>query len=142
MIRRTTLTYTDGTQEIIDHGGKLTGLFYPTKLEDFKEYHGKLIAHIKSEAKTHWRDPNDPYVIDYDEDIKHAPMTATLTIDFEDGTQEKIELDKAIELKLSDERLKSIEFRECKNGKWIMSYASHLFKGRKFTNVHCSKEAR
>jgi len=64
---------------------------------------------------------------------------ATLTIDFDDGTQEIITLSSTVELKLSDDRLKSIEFRECKNGKWIMSFASHLFKDRKFAGLKCDK---
>lgn len=66
-------------------------------------------------------------------------MKAKLLIEFEDGEKEEINLDSAIELKLSDDRLKSIEFRECKNGKWIMAYGTNLFKGRKFKNIHAFK---
>ena len=66
-------------------------------------------------------------------------MKAQLKITFEDGSEEAIELDSVIELKLSDDRLKSIEFRECKNGKWVMAYASHLFKGKKFKGITCTK---
>lgn len=79
MIRRTTLTYTDGTEDVINHGGKLTGLFYPTELQDFKVYRGKMITHIKSEAKPYYRDDKHPFKIDYDEDVnpfkvsEHSP---------------------------------------------------------------------
>lgn len=69
MIRRTTLTYYDGSEDIIDHGGKLEGLMYPTKLEDFRLYDNKIITHIKSEAKAHYCSEDDPYVVDYDEDV-------------------------------------------------------------------------
>lgn len=66
-------------------------------------------------------------------------MTATLEINYEDGTKESIVLDRAIELNISEDRPKSLCFNQLTNGKWVMTVTKHLFNGKKFDNVQCSK---
>lgn len=65
--------------------------------------------------------------------------TATLTLNFEDGTHKDIILSKAIELRIGEERKQSLEFRETKNGEWVMAYTSPLLEGKSLKNVNMEK---
>lgn len=56
-------------------------------------------------------------------------MPEKLTLEFTDGTTKEIELDHAVEAK--HHGLQSFEFRELKEGKWILYFVSRLFGGRK-----------
>jgi hypothetical protein len=66
-------------------------------------------------------------------------MTATLQIKFDDGTTEDIILQKAIELDIGEDRKQSIEFRETKNGQWVMTFTKPIFKGKKFEHISIMK---
>lgn len=66
-------------------------------------------------------------------------MTATLEINYEDGSKETILLEKVIELQLPDDRPKSLSFNQTTKGTWLMTITKNLFNGKKFDNVYCSK---
>lgn len=66
-------------------------------------------------------------------------MTATLQIQFEDGTTKDILLNKAIEMKVGSERKQSIEFRETKDGEWVMAFTSPIFESKKFKQISITK---
>ena len=70
-------------------------------------------------------------------------MTATLRIEFEDGTFWEQELDRAIALRVSPERKQSIEFRETVdkggNRKWVMAFTEPVMQGMKFRSITITK---
>jgi hypothetical protein len=68
-------------------------------------------------------------------------MTATLKIEFEDGTSKEIVLNKAIEINIGSDRKQSIEFRETKNGEWVMAFTSPVLEGKNFKEITISKNA-
>lgn len=67
-------------------------------------------------------------------------MTATLTIQFDDGSAETITLDHAIEINTSPDKLQALEFRETKQGKWVMTFTAELWRGRRFQEIHVGKD--
>lgn len=75
-------------------------------------------------------------------DLDDPVLRARLTLGFTDDSKEEIILDHAIALNLREATLKSLTFRQLTDGLWIMNFTSNLWKGRKFKNVHCSKENR
>lgn len=66
-------------------------------------------------------------------------MTATLKINFDDGSSKEITLHKAIEMRVGPERKQSIEFRETSDGTWVMAFTSPLFESKKFSNIEVFK---
>lgn len=68
-------------------------------------------------------------------------MTATLTIQFEDGSAETISLANAIEIGTDPSRPQSLEFRQTKDGKWVMTFTAGLWRGRKFQEIRVKKDS-
>jgi len=60
-------------------------------------------------------------------------MAEQLRLEFTDGHVDTIELSHAVEAKHNG--LRSLEFRELKEGKWILYYVARLFGGRKLRRV-------
>lgn len=67
-------------------------------------------------------------------------MTATLSINFEDGTSKQIELTSVIEMRITPERRQSLEFRETTKG-WVMAYTTPLFEDKKISDISIYKNA-
>jgi len=58
-------------------------------------------------------------------------MKGHLIINFTDGSHKRIGLEKAIELDLTGDRLRSLELRETRAGHWIMAYDKRLMQGKR-----------
>lgn len=65
-------------------------------------------------------------------------MTANLTIEFEDGSSETIQLQHAFEINTTPPSKQALEFRETNNG-WVMAFTKPLFGERKFKSMQVSK---
>lgn len=72
---------------------------------------------------------------------RESAMTATLTLNFEDGTSKQITLAHAVELDVSSHLKQSLEFRQTKPDRWIMSYTKPLFDGKKISTITFAKDA-
>lgn len=69
----------------------------------------------------------------------HKDQKARLTITFEDGTQETIQLERAIQINTGEDALQCVEFRQTRAGGWVMAFTAALWKGRKFTKIEAEK---
>lgn len=54
-----------------------------------------------------------------------------INLNFEDGSQEQIQLAKAIEIDIAPDRLQSVCFNQTRSGKWVMTFTKPLFKDKK-----------
>ncbi len=66
-------------------------------------------------------------------------MTATLTINFEDGQSQVIELDHVVEIKVPTP---SVEFAMNKSGKWTMRITTGLTGGKRLADVMMTAEKK
>lgn len=61
--------------------------------------------------------------------LKHTPMTATLSLKFEDGSSTEIPIKAVVEIDVPDHGRKEISFREARGG-WIMAINKPLLTGK------------
>jgi hypothetical protein len=71
---------------------------------------------------------------------KNKGQTATVTINFEDGTTKEIKLNYAVEINTSADKLKCLEIRETRSGEWILSFTASLFEGKKLKTFDFKKD--
>lgn len=64
---------------------------------------------------------------------------ASLVIEFEDGSSKRINVYVAVELDVSAERKQSIEFRQVKPDRWLMSFTKPVFDGKPIKAINFTK---
>ena len=66
-------------------------------------------------------------------------MKASLTLDFEDGSQTVLTLSKAIEINTLPQTKQSLCFNQTSKGDWVMSFTKAMFEGKKINTISMKK---